>query len=218
MCPRCGSEEETLIHALKDCARAKAVLIHGGFDNTFVKCRFRRCVDWIKEVARSLDKKTLSDFVTVLWNIWNSRNNKVFRDTEEDAKVIWDKAAMLNRDFRIFNLMEKPMILKPVEERWWQKPGTGVVKINFDAAINGRMMSFGLVAKDHDGFVIEGRAGILEINAGAEWAEMQVLTESMELAQEKRWLKLEFDSDCANLVNRLKRVHVDFLTLGFRIR
>ncbi|MBA0867739.1 hypothetical protein Goshw_003518 [Gossypium schwendimanii] len=218
MCSRCGSKEETLIHALKDYARAKAVLIHGGFDNTLIKGRFGRCMDWIKKVAHSLDKKALSDFFIVLWNIWNSRNNKVFRDTEEDAKVIWDRAAMLNRDFRIFNLMEKPMIPKPVEERGWQKPGTGVVKINFDAAINGRMMSFGLVAMDHYGFVIGGRASVLEINAGAEWAEMQALTESMELAREKRWLKLEFESDCANLVNRLKREHVDFSTLGFRIR
>ncbi|MBA0702200.1 hypothetical protein Goari_022898 [Gossypium aridum] len=61
---------------------------------------------------------------------------------------------MLNRDFRIFNLVEKPMIPKPVEERGWQKLGTGVLKINFDAPVNGRMMSFGLVARDHDGFVL----------------------------------------------------------------
>ncbi|MBA0875914.1 hypothetical protein Goshw_023307, partial [Gossypium schwendimanii] len=110
------------------------------------------------------------------------------------------------------------MIPKSVEERGWQKLGTRVVKINFDAAVNGRMMSFGLVARDHDGFVIGGRAGILVINARAEWTEMQALTEGMELAQEKRWLKLELESDCANLVNRLKRAHVDFSTLGFRIR
>ncbi|MBA0776331.1 hypothetical protein Gotri_011336 [Gossypium trilobum] len=121
MCSRCGSEEESLIHALKECPRAKVVLIHGGFDNTLVEGRFGRCVDWIEEVARSLNKKALSDFVTVLWNIWNSRNNKVFRDIEEDAKVTWDRAAMLNRDFRIFNLVEKPMIPKLVEESGWQK-------------------------------------------------------------------------------------------------
>ncbi|MBA0804900.1 hypothetical protein Gohar_004455 [Gossypium harknessii] len=64
------------------------------------------------------------------------------------------------------------------------------------------MMSFGLVARDHDGFVLEGRAGVLEINTGAEWAELQALAESMELAREKRWLKLELESDCANLTSR----------------
>ncbi|MBA0832464.1 hypothetical protein Goarm_016853, partial [Gossypium armourianum] len=44
------------------------------------------------------------------------------------------------------------------------------------------------------------------------------LAESLELAREKRWLKLELESDCANLVNRLKRARVDFSTYGFRIR
>ncbi|MBA0727802.1 hypothetical protein Golax_000758 [Gossypium laxum] len=104
MCPRCGSKQETLIHALNECPRARVVLIHGGFDNALVEGRYWRCMDWIEDVVRSLDKKALLDFVTVLWNIWNSRNNKVFRNTEEDAKIIWDRAAMLNRDFCIFNL------------------------------------------------------------------------------------------------------------------
>ncbi|MBA0845901.1 hypothetical protein Goarm_022484, partial [Gossypium armourianum] len=44
------------------------------------------------------------------------------------------------------------------------------------------------------------------------------LAESLELAREKRWLKLELESECANLVNRLKRAHVDFSTYGFCIR
>ncbi|MBA0798371.1 hypothetical protein Gohar_008964 [Gossypium harknessii] len=175
MCPRCGSKVETLIHALKDCLRARAVLVHEGLDNAPVEGSYERCVDWIEDVALLLDKKALSDFVTVLWNIWNNRNNKVFRETEEDAKVIWDRAATLSRDFCIFNLMEDPMILKPVEEKGWQKLGPGV------------------------------RAGVLDFNAKAEWAELQVLAESMELARAKRWLKLDFESDYVNLVNRLKR-------------
>ncbi|KAK5776437.1 hypothetical protein PVK06_044396 [Gossypium arboreum] len=44
-------------------------------------------------------------------------------------------------------------------EKVWKKPDQGVVKINFDASPNGRKMSFGLVARDHDGFVLGGRAG-----------------------------------------------------------
>ncbi|MBA0596510.1 hypothetical protein Gorai_013327, partial [Gossypium raimondii] len=40
----------------------------------------------------------------------------------------------------------------------------------------------------------------------------------MELAREKNWLKLDLESDCANLVNRLKKAHVDYSTLGFHTR
>ncbi|MBA0855834.1 hypothetical protein Goshw_019833, partial [Gossypium schwendimanii] len=47
-------------------------------------------------------------------------------------------------------------------------------------------MSFGVVARDHEGFVLGGRAGVLENNAGAEWAELQALAECIELARERR--------------------------------
>ncbi|MBA0765533.1 hypothetical protein Gotri_014713, partial [Gossypium trilobum] len=81
MCPGCESKVETLIHVLKDCPRARAVLVHEGIDNALVEGSYERCMDWIEDAAHLLDKKALSDFVTVLWNIWNNRNNKVFRET-----------------------------------------------------------------------------------------------------------------------------------------
>ncbi|MBA0596517.1 hypothetical protein Gorai_013334 [Gossypium raimondii] len=143
MCPRCESAKETLIHALKDCPRANAVLVFGGLNNT-----------------------------------------------EEEAKVTWDRAAALSKDFCIFNIMEKPMIPKPVVEKGWKKPGHGVVKINFDAAVNGQKMSFGLVARDHDGFVLGGRAGVLDRNVQAEWVELHVQAKSNNLARAKNWLRL----------------------------
>ncbi|MBA0865200.1 hypothetical protein Goshw_010011, partial [Gossypium schwendimanii] len=52
--------------------------------------------------------------------------------------------------------MERPMIPKPVVEKGWQKPRPRVVKINFDAAVDGRRMSFGVLARDHNGFVLGG--------------------------------------------------------------
>ncbi|MBA0669638.1 hypothetical protein Goklo_024759 [Gossypium klotzschianum] len=218
MCLHCGIEKETLIHALKDCPRARVVLMYGGLNNAPVEGCYRRCVDWIEDAARSLDKKALSDFVTMLWNIWNSRNNKFFRNTEDEAWVIWDRAAGLNRKFRIFNFLERSMIPKSDAEKGWQNPGAGVVKINFDAAVDGSRMIFGLVARDHKGFMLGGRAGVLENQTGAEWAELQAFAESVELVREKRWLKVELESDCANLVNRLNKARVDFSSYGYRIR
>ncbi|XP_012488118.1 uncharacterized protein LOC105801351 [Gossypium raimondii] len=160
MCPRYGIERETLIHALRDCLSARVVLRYGGLNQKLLEGTYDRCMDWVEDAARVLDKKAMSGFIATLWNIWNSRNNKVFRNMEEDAKVIWDKAAALNRDFRIFNLLDRPMIPKPIVERDWQKPEAGFIKINFDATIQERLVCFGLVARDADGFVHGGRVGM----------------------------------------------------------
>lgn len=157
---------------MKDCPKARAVLTYGGLDNALVEGCFQSCVDWIEDATRLLDSVAFSNFVTVLWNIWNCRNNKVFRNTEEEPKVIWDRAATLNRDFCNFNLVNNPLVPKSVGVKGWQKPGTGVVKINVDAAVDGKRMSFGVVARDHEGFVLGGRAGVKENHTGVEWADL----------------------------------------------
>ncbi|MBA0688485.1 hypothetical protein Goari_006269 [Gossypium aridum] len=117
---------------------------------------------------------------------------------EEEAKVTWDRAVACG-------------------ERM-EEARTEVVKINFDATATGRKMSFSLVARDHDGFVLGGRADVLDRNVQAEWAKLYVLEESINLARAKNWLRLEFESNYASLVNRLSKTNVDFSTMGYRIR
>ncbi|MBA0866096.1 hypothetical protein Goshw_017857, partial [Gossypium schwendimanii] len=92
------------------------------------------------------------------------------------------------------------------------------VKINFDAAVKDRKTSFGIIARDHDGFVLGRRAGVLNRNYNAEWAELYALEESIKLARDNTWVWFEFESDCASLINRLRRLNVDFSTMGHCIR
>ncbi|KAG8499217.1 hypothetical protein CXB51_005653 [Gossypium anomalum] len=79
-------------------------------------------------------------------------------------------------------------------------------------------MSFGLVARNHDSFVLSGWVGVLEKNVQAEWAELHALEESFNFARTRNWLKLEFEFDCVSLVNWLNRMKADFSTMGYSIR
>ncbi|KAA3470358.1 reverse transcriptase [Gossypium australe] len=112
LCPRCGIERETLIHALRDCLKARAVLEHGGLNNRLLDEKFTRCIDWIEEAMRMLDKTAMTDLIT---DLWNSGNNCVFRGDDENARVTWERASCLSHGFRIFNLVEKPMLPKTSE-------------------------------------------------------------------------------------------------------
>ncbi|KAK5812336.1 hypothetical protein PVK06_027765 [Gossypium arboreum] len=93
-----------------------------------------------------------------------------------------------------------------------------MVKINFNTTTNGRKKNFGFVARDHDGFILGDRAGVWDKNVQAEWAELYALKESMSFARAKNWPKLEFESDCISLVNRLNRTKAEFSTMGYRIQ
>ncbi|MBA0575532.1 hypothetical protein Golob_006879 [Gossypium lobatum] len=64
---------------MKDCLKARAMLEFSGLNNKFLGGDYSRCIDWIEDIAHELDNKVISDFITVLWNIWNSRNNSIFR-------------------------------------------------------------------------------------------------------------------------------------------
>ncbi|XP_016700008.1 uncharacterized protein [Gossypium hirsutum] len=162
ICKRCGKGRETLILAMKDCPKARAVLEFSGLNNKFLGGGCSRCIDWIEDIARELDNKAISDFITVLWNIWNSRNNCIFRRVEDDARVTWKRAVALSRDFQIFNLVEDPLLPRKTVTKTWQKPHQGVLKINFDASVQGEKVFYGLVVRDTDGFVHGGRMGFMD--------------------------------------------------------
>ncbi|KAA3462544.1 LINE-1 reverse transcriptase isogeny [Gossypium australe] len=217
-CPRCGNDTKTLIHALKDCPKARAVLEDGGFNNMLLEGVFVTCTDWIEEVARVLDITAISDFITVLWNIWNSRNNRIFRGAEEEAKIIWERASALSKDFRIFNLVEVPLLPRTRVDKKWKKPAPGVIKINADAAVKERYVYFGLVARDCDGFVIGGRMGTWNKRMDVLWAEMNALKESIKFASLNNWEKVEIETDCADLVNHFKKRNNDVTSIGYCLR
>lgn len=87
-CPRCKEADETLIHALKDCKIMRDILMHGGLDNKILNYTWNMEVDYLEKAMRFLDQKAFECFIIVLLNIWNSRNNTVFRSIVEEPKVI----------------------------------------------------------------------------------------------------------------------------------
>ncbi|MFQ6641624.1 hypothetical protein Gotur_016508 [Gossypium turneri] len=90
--PQCGEKEETLIHALKDYPKPRAILTVCGLDNRLLEGDYSCYIDWIEDIMRALDMKVVADFFATLWNSWNSRNNFIFRGQDEDARTIWARA------------------------------------------------------------------------------------------------------------------------------
>lgn len=67
-CQRCGAGNETLIHVLKNCPSAGAILPCSGLDGRLINNNFEYCIDWLEESMRLLDKKAMDDFITLLWS------------------------------------------------------------------------------------------------------------------------------------------------------
>ncbi|MBA0754628.1 hypothetical protein Gogos_022354 [Gossypium gossypioides] len=154
-CFRYGEKRETLVHALKDCLNAKAILTIGGLDGRIINSDLSSCIDWLEKLMRILDKKAMIDFITILWNNWNNRNNMLFQGNEEAAWVIWERAKILSKEFRIHNMINRPILPPHMVDNKWEKPPTKKVKINFDAVIINDKIGFGVLACDFKGFVMD---------------------------------------------------------------
>lgn len=101
MCLKCGGADETMVHALRDCFKARDTLMHGGIDDRVLNSEWITCIDWLESAMRLMGCKAFECFILILWNIWNFRNNFVFRGMDEDSKIVWEIAANFYKEFRL---------------------------------------------------------------------------------------------------------------------
>ncbi|KAK5842845.1 hypothetical protein PVK06_005256 [Gossypium arboreum] len=78
-CPKCGAEDETLIHALKDYLTYQEILSIGGWKASTISKKYSCCIDWLEDMMKVLDKRAMADLMTTLWNCWNNRNKYIFK-------------------------------------------------------------------------------------------------------------------------------------------
>ncbi|KAL1172613.1 hypothetical protein V6Z11_A05G360000 [Gossypium hirsutum] len=194
-CPRCQSREETLIHAMKDCSKAREVLVAGGLNNRLLDGDYIDCIDWLEDVFREFDNKAVADFLTLLWNSWNDRNNMVFNGKMDAAVMIWERARILSKDFRIFNFTEPP-VFSPIQmNECWEKPPNSYIKVNVDTAVSKGCSGFGAIART-----------------------TMVFKEGIKLAKKLKLTQLNLESDSAVLVNKVNKRRQDITILGQRIK
>lgn len=58
-----------MIHALKDCAKTRSILTHGGMDDKLFNLDWMNGIDWLESVIRLLGRKAFECLTIILWNI-----------------------------------------------------------------------------------------------------------------------------------------------------
>ena len=111
-------------------------------------------------------------FATTVWSLWKHRNLKVWEDVTEVAAVVVDRARVLITDWQIANssTLERRIAtaaapsthrsfnsaaaaVPAVDQSVWQKPASGRLKCNVDAAFstNFRRTGIGVCIHDEEG-------------------------------------------------------------------
>ncbi|KAK5833686.1 hypothetical protein PVK06_017539 [Gossypium arboreum] len=150
-------------------------------------------------------------------NFGTTAKTMFFWGKEEEVRVIWDRAKTLCQDFRIHNLVNKPMLHVSPACKNWEKLLHSFAKINFDATVSYNKTGYGVTVHDDDGFVLEGGGGFKDEVLSAEWAELYAFEESLKIACSLNITKAIFEIDCASLVNKVKNRGKDITIMGYRI-
>ena len=103
LCPVCGLEEETVLHALCRCKAVKEVWRLWKDCQIDFGDEFLNFSDIAMKVLTTGDHKDLEYLFVMAWAIWHSRNSKVFESVWLGADQIWNFAVNLISDFKEAN-------------------------------------------------------------------------------------------------------------------
>ncbi|XP_062154522.1 uncharacterized protein LOC133862691 [Alnus glutinosa] len=164
LCPMCGSEAESVSHALWRCGSAQA--IWGSCRGPIQKCstgaeEFLRV---FADLCDKLDDRNLEYFGAIAHKIWSRRNRVVFRGAILPPNILIREAFDLVEEFRTTNLQVETLGQGEQSTRvGWSKPEENRIKINWDAALDGgrKLMGIGIIARDHQGRVRAAKCEIL---------------------------------------------------------
>ncbi|MBA0764393.1 hypothetical protein Gotri_013749, partial [Gossypium trilobum] len=128
-------------------------------------------------------------FCCALWVIWGDRNDKVHKKWSKSGKEI---GRFVNSYISELNKIDKnrPQISITVSK--WRKPPDRVVKINFDAAYDGRSnkLAVGIVARDSEGTVLLSCSEIHQGVASAFAAEALACRKVTQIGIDVQWEKV----------------------------
>lgn len=120
--------------------------------------------EWLKNIKsyKGLEEDAEQTQATSLvWSIWKSRNNKVFKDTRFNINEVLVRARTICKEWIVRNdpaMGEeegkcRTKLLKNYLVRC-EPPPEGYIKVNFDGSVKGRTTSSGFVIRDHNGTMI----------------------------------------------------------------
>ncbi|KAL4348523.1 hypothetical protein GQ457_17G007670 [Hibiscus cannabinus] len=184
LCQMCGKDMETVLHALRECPSTQEVLQVSGLERLLPQGPFNTGLQWLEEATQVLDTQQFTFLMVLIWNIWNRRNRWVHQNQLIPPKLVADFAQMLiGEAWDLHNSLPTPMQ---------------------DSTAN----NYGVVARDHNGLLIDARARRLEGSYTPEIVEACAMAEGIRMAIENGWQNVIFEGDSTGIVSKL---HADCL-------
>ncbi|KAL4295419.1 hypothetical protein GQ457_12G013470 [Hibiscus cannabinus] len=204
LCQLCGKDIETVLHALRECPSTQEVLQVSGLERLLPQGPFSTGLQWLEEATQVLDTQQFTFMLVLLWNIWNKRNRWVHQNQLIPPKLVADFAQMLIGE-ALDSHNGLPTLSADSAVTKWLKPELGSIKVNVDGAWleRGNLAAIGVVARDHNGLLIDARARRLEGSYTPEIVEAYAMAEGFRMAIENGWQNVTFEGDSTGIISKM---------------
>ncbi|XP_040966009.1 uncharacterized protein [Gossypium hirsutum] len=152
VCPRCSSGTETMDHLFRECPATIAVWRELSF-HKFLQDNQMGFLQWLTWVFSQSSTPQHRIFCVAVWAIWGDRNNRLHKKDGKSGKEV---GRFVHSYISDLDAVGKNRLQSSIPVKIWTKPVDKVVKINFDAAYDGRQSkaAIGVVARDKEGSVL----------------------------------------------------------------
>ncbi|XP_057453035.1 uncharacterized protein LOC130744890 [Lotus japonicus] len=197
-CPLCGMEPETVDHLWIRCAVTRAFWF--GSPLALRLDRFDTLHDFLSYFIDSAEEDAISLWQATSYALWEARNRVVFEGRAFSVPLVVQRAQDLGQ---LLPASGTKVRNAPSMVAVWQRPTRGVIKINFDASFRSASdIGAGMVARDHEGFVLASAAAFPLAASSPLLAEAAALRWAMVLAIQLGFRRVCFETDCLQLFQR----------------
>ena len=132
-CSICGHIEETDTHAILECPLASQIWHSCCFDCNLWASPFRTLVDYLGNARKSLDEDLFGDFLTVMRECWNARNDFIFKNSDHKLSSLGKRVIDFVHSYR--HTLDSESSPQPMAHKsTWSPLTPGYLKLNFDGA------------------------------------------------------------------------------------
>ncbi|XP_074363909.1 uncharacterized protein LOC141704585 [Apium graveolens] len=177
--------------------------------------------EWVLEQLSKASNETLSKLMAVLWGICYARNKNIFEGKiiSPAATVNWSLSHV--REWSIVQRKRKQQGVshgRRVQHQVhrWEKPPTGVLKLNVDASVKEgqNFFSIRMVLRDSQGHFIAGKTGKFEGAVQVVEAETTAILEGLLWIKDLTAGPVIMESDSLLYVNALNNNILNWFEVG----
>lgn len=179
ICPRCGEDDETILHCIRDCHFSKSIWINVGFaDNGFFAAQ--NVLDWIN-LAASGPRCPL--FLAGIWWVWRYRNLMCLNNESWSLFRITNNICHSAESISLSFQKDGSATHQERFVRWNCNNHMGTI-LNVDGSCLGTPIrtGFGGIIRNTHGFYLAGFSGYINNSNDILFAELTAIYRGLRLA------------------------------------